>query len=62
MNWPGIANGMRSGIHGRAGVGVTDSGSSHHSDFTNDFAGNCRLRRNFLRVEDAALGAVSVSA
>ena len=27
---------MRSGVHGRAGIGVTDSGSSHHSDCTND--------------------------
>jgi len=36
VNWPGIARGMRAGVHGKAGVGVTDSGSSHHSDCTND--------------------------
>jgi hypothetical protein len=33
------ASGIRSGLYRRAGVGVTDPGSSHHSDFTNDFAG-----------------------
>lgn len=32
------ASGMRSGLHGRAGVGVTDPGCNHHSDFTNDFS------------------------
>ena len=32
----GDREGMRAGVHGKAGVGVTDSGSSHHSDCTND--------------------------